>query len=437
MASKINPLRLKASDIRDAMRKRWKDPEWAVMWEVNEATGARSGRSADAVMMSLWPSRGLELHGVEIKVSRSDWKREAADPRKAEAVAKYCDRWWVHTPVGVVDDVSDMPPAWGLREFDGKQWNTVKEAERTEALPMDRTFLASILRRADDLMRVVFEDAKREAAEANVAEMESLRQSHARRVEDAVARRTRDLADSAEKVALYEGVFGEEVSRRWGDRPQGPRTRVEVAGRVREERVPRLPDSREASCRSRLHRRTGKYDEDRRMSRQKTAVVAGSAHGYSVVDQVIRNPKGKVLKGTLGSSGYWIFNVNVPGILPSRGVSVYVHQMVAYQEFGSIFLEDGMEVRHLNGNRLDNSVGNIAMGTRLQNIMDMTPTQRSSRSLGRVSEKRVLTDEEADMVRCQYKGGIRRGGCKDLATRLGVNMSTISEIGNGKTYVNK
>ena len=47
--------------------------------------------SGDAVIMSLWPSRGLELHGVEIKVSRADWKREAADPAKAEAIAAYCD----------------------------------------------------------------------------------------------------------------------------------------------------------------------------------------------------------------------------------------------------------------------------------------------------------------------------------------------------------
>lgn len=102
-------IRLKASDIRAGMKKRWCDPQWAIMWEVGEGTGAMSGRYADAVMMSLWPSRGLELHGVEIKISRSDWKREAADPSKAEAIARYCDRWWVHTPPGIVDDLSDLP----------------------------------------------------------------------------------------------------------------------------------------------------------------------------------------------------------------------------------------------------------------------------------------------------------------------------------------
>ena len=127
------------------MSKRWCEPQWSIMWEVGEGTGAMSGRYADAVMMSLWPSRGLELHGVEIKISRAYWKREAADPSKAEAIARYCDRWWIHTSPGIVDDLSDLPPAWGLREFDGKNWSTIREAEKTAADPIDRPFLASLL----------------------------------------------------------------------------------------------------------------------------------------------------------------------------------------------------------------------------------------------------------------------------------------------------
>lgn len=159
---KINPLGLKASDIRNAMQKKWAAPEWAVMWEVGEGTGGNGGRYADAVMMSLWPSRGLELHGVEIKVSRADWKREAKDPTKAEAIAKYCDQWWIHTPQGVVDDISDLPPAWGLREWTGKRWNTLKEAQQTEAKPVTRAFLAALLRRGEELMNSMINEANQE-----------------------------------------------------------------------------------------------------------------------------------------------------------------------------------------------------------------------------------------------------------------------------------
>jgi hypothetical protein len=45
--------------------------------------------------MSLWPSRGIELHGIEIKVSRNDWLKELGDPAKADEIARFCDRWWV------------------------------------------------------------------------------------------------------------------------------------------------------------------------------------------------------------------------------------------------------------------------------------------------------------------------------------------------------
>ncbi|MGS4945561.1 hypothetical protein ACVDG3_08785 [Meridianimarinicoccus sp. RP-17] len=213
-------VRLKADDIRAAMAKRWSNPEWAIMWEVGEGTGAKSGRYADAVMMSLWPSRGLELHGVEIKVTRADWKREAADPSKAEAIARFCDRWWIHTPPGIVDDLSDLPPAWGLREFDGKAWKTIREADKTEAAQVSRPFLAAMLRRADGLMKGMIREAMREADEARYAEMERARAGIESRVSKMVSARTKDLERAAENVAAFEAAFGKGSSTGWSCRPE-------------------------------------------------------------------------------------------------------------------------------------------------------------------------------------------------------------------------
>jgi hypothetical protein len=209
------PVRLNASDIRVAMAKRWTDPEYAIMWEVGEGTGATRGRYADAVIMSLWPSRGLELHGVEIKISRSDWKREAADPQKAEAIARFCDRWWIHTPPNVVDDLSALPPAWGLREFDGKGWKTIREAQSTEAEPVTRRFLAAMLRRADGMMRAMINEATREGRDAVERERQKVRDQYAEQVERAVERKTADLAEAAKNVAAFEAAFGEASARNW------------------------------------------------------------------------------------------------------------------------------------------------------------------------------------------------------------------------------
>lgn len=207
--------KITAGAIRAAMSKRWASPEWAIMWEVGEGTGRNGGRYADAVMMSLWPSRGLELHGVEIKVSRSDWRREAADPSKAEAVAQYCDRWWIHTAPGVVGDLSELPPAWGLREFDGKSWATIREADKTEAQPIGRTFLAALLRRADDTMRGLMAEAMREARDAQHLEAEKQRARYREDVEEAVKRRTKELEDATENVRKFEAAFGDGSAMNW------------------------------------------------------------------------------------------------------------------------------------------------------------------------------------------------------------------------------
>lgn len=211
---------IRTGDIQKAMSDRFAEPQWAIMWEVGEGTGSMSGRYADAVMMSLWPSRGLELHGVEIKVSRADWKREAADPTKAEAIAKFCDRWWIHTPPGIVDDLSDLPPAWGLREWNGKNWKTVREAEKTAVEPISRAFLAALLRRADNSMKRMIKEATQEARQAAGDEAERMRQGFAKRVEDAVERRTRDLRAAKDNVAAFEAAFGKGAATRWDCHPE-------------------------------------------------------------------------------------------------------------------------------------------------------------------------------------------------------------------------
>jgi len=204
-----------ASDIRAGMAKRWVAPEYAVLWEVGEGTGAKSGRYADAVIMSLWPSRGLELHGVEIKVSRSDWRREAADPKKAEAVARYCDRWWVHTSPGVVADVSEVPPAWGLREYDGKAWRTIREAEKTAAEAVTRPFLAALMRRSDGFVRDQMRDAVEAGRRAAFEALQAERATIAAQIKCGIEKRTRALSGATEKLTAFEGAFGQDDSLRY------------------------------------------------------------------------------------------------------------------------------------------------------------------------------------------------------------------------------
>lgn len=164
---------VKASDIKSYLAKAYPQPEYATFFEVADGTGYSGGRRyADAIVMSLWPSRGLTLDGYEIKVSRTDWMKERADPTKAERIAAYCDTWTLITGPNVVKEDVEIPPAWGWLEFDGTRAQQRKHAQKTEAAPIDRSFLAALLRRADQANKTLVDAAVAAGMAAAEAELE-------------------------------------------------------------------------------------------------------------------------------------------------------------------------------------------------------------------------------------------------------------------------
>jgi hypothetical protein len=139
---------VREADLFVALRQRFPAEAYALFAQVPDGTGSNQGRTADAIAMSLWPSRGLEVHGFEIKVSRADWLKELANPAKAEAIARFCDRWWV-----VVADVAhvkddELPPGWGLLALKTAKLHQVKAAPKRKPLPITSSFLAGLLRAA-------------------------------------------------------------------------------------------------------------------------------------------------------------------------------------------------------------------------------------------------------------------------------------------------
>lgn len=134
-----------ATSIYQALRKRFRPPEWGILFEVANKTGFRS-QSADALAMSLWPSRGLSLHGIEIKEHRGDWLRELRNPAKSEKIQAYCDYWWIAAPKGVLK-LEELPETWGYLEHQGARMVCKREAPKLAPTAMDRPFLAAIVRR--------------------------------------------------------------------------------------------------------------------------------------------------------------------------------------------------------------------------------------------------------------------------------------------------
>lgn len=154
---------LTAGDCLEAIRERFPVREYALLEEVANGTGWSSRRWCDALALGLWPSRGMPLHGFEIKVSRSDWKRELEQPEKAESVASYCDHWHIVAPRGLIE-VAELPKTWGLLEVDEKKKaHATVVAPPLEPKPLDRKFIAAILRRQSEAWDAALKSARYEA----------------------------------------------------------------------------------------------------------------------------------------------------------------------------------------------------------------------------------------------------------------------------------
>jgi hypothetical protein len=206
--------------MRTLIEQRFSAPGYAVLHEVRNATGY-SGvtRTADALVMSLWPSRGLELMGIEIKVTRGDWLRELADPAKAEAIQRYCDRWWLCVSDEGIVAPGELPATWGLLTYRRGRLEAKVEAPKLTAQPMDRKFLAGILRNvavgyvpSSELDRLVEKRAQEAAAREREAAA-SVQRSLQHQIDDlnAAARAFREASGVDAFDRWHSGRIGQAV----------------------------------------------------------------------------------------------------------------------------------------------------------------------------------------------------------------------------------
>jgi len=89
--------------------------------QVNNGAGYSYGRILDAIVFDTWPSEGLTLHGLEIKTTKSDLRRELQNTKKYADFAPHLDYFSIVAPKGIAD-LKILPPKWGLYQptDDGK-----------------------------------------------------------------------------------------------------------------------------------------------------------------------------------------------------------------------------------------------------------------------------------------------------------------------------
>lgn len=157
--------RLTTPELMEKLAYKYAGEAWAFFEQVRSGTGyLHQVRTADAIAMGLWPSRGLELLGFEVKIYRADWLKELKTPRKADELVGFCDRWWI-VALKDVARVEEIPTTWGLMVPHGLGLRVVKAAPELKPEPVDRLFLASLLRKA----KVYVAPAKRTEAKIKAA----------------------------------------------------------------------------------------------------------------------------------------------------------------------------------------------------------------------------------------------------------------------------
>ena len=137
----------------EALREHFPAPAYAVLDHVRSHTGyGGRERTIDTIVMGLWPSRGIELWGIEIKSSRSDWQRELRDPAKAERLFAEFDRFFLLTGDLKVAALDEIPEPWGWMAIGPKGRIVTKKAAplNSAAAATSRRFLASLMRKVTE-----------------------------------------------------------------------------------------------------------------------------------------------------------------------------------------------------------------------------------------------------------------------------------------------
>ena len=194
-----------AKDIRQALINTYKEPEWYLGFEVGNSTGADCRRHADAVAINAYPSRGFEVRGFEIKVSRADLQHELDNGIKAETVAQHCNYWYLVVPKGLTENMM-IPEPWGIIEYsDGKL--------RQKKKPMFRETFAD-----KGFMMAFLRGWQRRQSEEIAIERSKLQEKERNMLSNEVRWQLQCYEELKAKVAKFEEVTGINVKHGMGIR---------------------------------------------------------------------------------------------------------------------------------------------------------------------------------------------------------------------------
>lgn len=179
MATAGEPKQLKKPEpsVWDLLERRYESEQgWLLFYEVAQRTGYNNTGYADAMALSVWPSRGIQLLGFEIKRSRSDLLKELRDEQKAEKFIKFCHQWWLVVSDAKLTEGVEVPPNWGILAPRNQVLYQVRPAAKLEPAAWTPDFIASMMRRFHEAhvkkdmaeMRAAIEERAKQMSQVSV-----------------------------------------------------------------------------------------------------------------------------------------------------------------------------------------------------------------------------------------------------------------------------
>ena len=163
------------------------------------------------------------------------------------------------------------------------------------------------------------------------------------------------------------------------------------------------------------------------LSRLNRAVIIVFEKGYRVSSdgEIVRNPKGKVLKINLSPSGYPYFSARPFSRKEHKhSLSIPIHKLQAYQKFKNKLFDKNIEVRHLDGDPKNNHFENIVIGNHSKNMMDR-PIKKRIKSAKHASsfKKNSWSDEFIQKIKREHEGG---ASYLDLSRKYNISKGSLS-----------
>jgi hypothetical protein len=167
------------------------------------------------------------------------------------------------------------------------------------------------------------------------------------------------------------------------------------------------------------------------LSKRNETILLAFSKGYLIDENgniSYKNKFRKLKKVLCNKTSYYVFGVRC---LDNTIREISVHRYQAYIKYGNKIFEKGIEVRHYNGNSLDNSWDNILIGTHSDNIMDIKPEIRMRSAIKASYTNRRFNDEEVKSIINDHNNGL---SYNKLCVKYNTSKSTLSFLFNEALY---